>query len=338
MNHYNLCKDIWNYSDILIPLSFFSGLCTPYDEFLLLTIPLMSISIISILFKGKTKEIKELNLLYQEFLKNYHHLNEHFELKDPILLQTMFVYLLRHGYLSKDKNFQCTGEKFYDLPHISGVEIFLGDAVCRHIATMFRDILRIEGWKSDTFSCYQRTKEVWYEPLTEFKHTEEELQSWISKELLNVETQKKFYQILKQSIEANIPIEFYSRWIDDKFFGKRYGNHLICFSQTENHSYFLDPSQNRYYQYREEKNKKILYDDYDDRILLKKKQSYGDYFINEEFYHDNTKSFVTFEEAREKKNDMNQICEKEQEYFQKFYLENKEIYKEIADKMLKLKK
>lgn len=88
----------------------------------------------------KTKTGKELEELYQKFLKNYCQFNNFFELDNPIQIQIMFSYLLEEGYLSYHKsfNFKNSSESFHWL---EGTRVIEGQAVCRHISSMFKDIL-----------------------------------------------------------------------------------------------------------------------------------------------------------------------------------------------------
>ena len=88
-----------------------------------------------------TRELKEINNLYQEFIKNYNELNKVFHFDNPIEIFTMFIYLTYHGYLSVDKKFEFYRNQTRDIKSMMGVNIILGGGVCRHLASMLTDIL-----------------------------------------------------------------------------------------------------------------------------------------------------------------------------------------------------
>ena len=97
--------------------------------------------------KTITETIYEINSLYNEFLDSYSNLNHTFNISNPIELYGLYHYLLYNGYFSGNKRFVFSGElkndRFcYDNYHL-GCNIFTGYGVCRHIASLFSDILKI---------------------------------------------------------------------------------------------------------------------------------------------------------------------------------------------------
>ena len=87
-----------------------------------------------------TKEIQQIKKLYQEFLSEYVKLNKKLELQHPLELYTLYNKMLQSGYLSKDKTFHFGDTNVKDIRGISPTNVINGEAVCRHIAVMLKDI------------------------------------------------------------------------------------------------------------------------------------------------------------------------------------------------------
>ena len=81
---------------------------------------------------------------YRQFFKRYKVLNEELSFKEPISIYTLFVYMYKNGFLSKDKfiEFKVFYKKYLDIINLYGTNIFSGKGVCRHIGSMLTDILR----------------------------------------------------------------------------------------------------------------------------------------------------------------------------------------------------
>ncbi len=103
---------------------------------------------------SKTKDLKEINELYNEFLNNYKILNETFNLNEPLSIYKMYVNLLYNGYLSKDKTFEFNNQNSKEFNNLFGINIFNGYGVCRHISPMLSDILNKSNITSYNISTY----------------------------------------------------------------------------------------------------------------------------------------------------------------------------------------
>lgn len=105
-----------------------------------------------------TKDITEIKKLYQEFINNYTKLNETFELDNPIKIYTMFTYLYSNGYLSQSKSFEFSGEGVKDMTPIMGANVLVGKGVCRHVSTLFADILHNQDIDVSQLICIMHDK------------------------------------------------------------------------------------------------------------------------------------------------------------------------------------
>ena len=290
----------------------------------------------------KTKTGKELEELYQEFLKNYCQFNNFFELDNPIQIQTMFNYLLEEGYLSQHKTFKFenSDELFYWL---EGTRVIEGQAVCRHISSMFKDILQILG-----FSAYQLPVHISEAEkrilLLQQKLNLEEFKEFLLYRLNQIKISPEEHQELLQYINSsNIQLGesnevlFYHG--NEKSLKLSKSNHVITSVFTSGKDYFLDPTQCRIYH---RKNIKILYDKEVDckifeipaRLCCSGKEEYN--ALKERLHHPQEQLSRTEEESLIMKTKM--LCQENTDIFEQFYNKNCELYNEINKKILKLKK
>ena len=106
--------------------------------------------------------VKELTLLYREFLHNYSRLNKLFNFNNPVEIYTMFYYLLFRGYLSSHKTFLKTDLVTTDLHNILGVNVLAGKSACRHNASLLADILENLGFEAYTLTVFEdSSNQVW---------------------------------------------------------------------------------------------------------------------------------------------------------------------------------
>ena len=64
--------------------------------------------------------------------------------------------MLQSGYLSKDKTFHFGDTNVKDIRGISPTNVINGEAVCRHIAVMLKDIYNAYGIEGNTLNVFQR--------------------------------------------------------------------------------------------------------------------------------------------------------------------------------------
>lgn len=122
-----------------------------------------------------------------------------------------------------------------------------------------------------------------------------------------------------------------------------YANHAIVFATQDEKSYFLDPTINTAYR-RDQENPNILY--YDDnekiRILINKNTSTIINITNKNYKlirQNLLKQYpsVSLEEEHEKFKQLYAFCQLSAPYLEKFFAHNQEIYRDIDDKLEKIK-
>ena len=99
-------------------------------------------------------------------------LNEELSFKEPISIYTLFVYMYKNGFLSKDKSieFKVFYKKYLDMINLYGINIFSGKGVCRHIGSMLTDILNESNVKillhKDMYEDFYNENKVFYEDMS----------------------------------------------------------------------------------------------------------------------------------------------------------------------------
>lgn len=269
-------------------------------------------------------------------------MNKIFDLSDPIQIHTMFNYLLYKGYLSRDKKFEFSSKQARDIFDVSGANVIVGKAVCRHISAMLTDILNDDGIASCQLGVYSREYCTSINIIDEPKYTKEELINWVETHI----TDDKVFNLCMNIIEeldnqGNKSIEFSYELTDDKNpLIREIGNHAISFALKDGACYFLDPTQTRIYRM-SETNKNVLYDDICEvpiRLIssLVLNAYAEDYFkIKKEI---NKYPSVSKEEEKLMIEKTMNLCYENTDVFENFYHENSELYGDISNKVLKIKK
>lgn len=290
-----------------------------------------------------TKDINQIRNLYMEFLKQYNKLNKTFDLNNPVEIYTMYNYLLYNGYLSANKEFEFSGVQTIDLNSLSGINVIAGNGVCRHISAMLIDILNSNGIKARQLGVYSKDYNINIKFLEEEKYSKEELVNWVRTHIVNEQTYQFIMQLVDELVDnQNKNIELSWNVVDDKNILKRkIGNHAITFAIKDGKNYFLDPTQTRIYRMKEA-DKGILYDDECDyipirfvsSIVLNKPKGYVELnkLLTDEY------SSISIDEEQSMIDDTMNKCKSNIDVFEKFYVDNCELYNDVASKVLSIKK
>lgn len=148
--------------------------------------------------------------------------------------------MLQSGYLSKGKTFHFGDTNVKDIRGISPTNVINGEAVCRHIAVMLKDIYNAYGIEGNTLNVFQR----------DFSERENK-----GKNILKI-----LNEICEESRKTGIPLidliheyeeelnRYYEYTIpsgDTKTI--KTGNHKITTAVYQGNTYYLDPTQSRIY-------------------------------------------------------------------------------------------
>ncbi len=279
-----------------------------------------------------TKDVSEISELYNQFIKNYNELNKMLNLTNPVEINTLFSNLLYDGYLSKDKKFEFSEEQIKDIYNLSGADIITGKGVCRNISATLTDILNDYGIKSSQLSVF------YDDSLEDIEAIKNELNRFLDEILCN-DNQKLIKELLKKIINKNHNTGLISDIVSlKKGVEKIFGNHEITYSINNDKIYFLDPTHSTVYRLSKE-NRKILLEN-DEKVLItfqiKTNHSKCVLNVNKELFSKYKR--ITKEKEEKLIKETNIIYKDNKDIFDKFYSDNNELYGEISNKLLSIKK
>lgn len=292
--------------------------------------------------KPATKDIDEIVTIYHQFIKNYNQINIEFELNNPIQIYTMFNCLLYDGYLSKDKEFQFSGAEARDKCSILGANIIMGKGVCRHISSTLKDILLDYGIEACNLGCYSKILTISVTKLKNQKYSYIELREWVKKNVIDERACRSLYDYIDE-LEKQKKYAKFSYSLEDEMNSvkKWIGNHIICYSRYNGQDYYLDPSQIRIYRLNHES--KTLFDNQEDGDL--------EFRIIPTLYSNSLKELMKMsnkllrpnpslpiEEEQKLVMDTKLLYGQNADIFEQFYNDNHEIYNEISNRLVKIKK
>lgn len=325
----------------IFKLGFLGNIALCFSDFSSLVAFIMPLDIAMIEFGGRyTKDVQEVYALYQYFIDNYVSLSKRLYLDKPMETWTMFNYLLNNGYLSKDKKFKKIKGATLDLYPLYGANIFAGTGVCRHISAMLSDILRTQGYEAYNLSCTMSAKSLWAKAVKNATKTHEEQLRIIDASGLDEEIKNNLRNYLYRRWELNRETDMV--WEKSKFsLTDIIGNHVICFAEDENYSYFLDSMNSLWL----EKDGKVLVGIKDNTLNKIKPKLAIELFLNElgklsalEQSLQNSKPTMDKDQAREMVEGTNRILSNNKDVIESFYQENRELYEEVSDKLMRIRK
>lgn len=275
--------------------------------------------------ESHTKEVQKIKTLYQEFLSEYVKLNRIFEFQNPIEIYTFYNKMLYDGYLSKNKEFHFGETTIRDIKDIYSSNIMNGEAVCRHIATMLKEIYNAYGIEGNTLTVYQSDFDVMQDNVENMLSLLEEIHN--EHQRTNIPFLDLVYQYeeeLNKYYEYTIPKK------DKKL--TIIGNHKITTAVYQGDTYYLDPTQSRIYKPSSIK-ENILIDTSaagDIHILPKQKK-------NKKVLATLTDAVTAPSEDREYIDMTTRIYSSNKDIIEAYYQSQKELYSDIAEELSKIK-
>lgn len=272
-----------------------------------------------------TKDIIEIRKLYNNLIKDYNKLNKIFEFQNPIEIYTFYNKMLYDGYLSKNKEFHFGETTIRDIKDIYSSNIMNGEAVCRHIATMLKEIYNAYGIEGNTLTVYQSDFDVMQDNIENMISLLEEIHN--EQQRTNISFLDLVYQYeeeLNKYYEYTIPKK------DKKL--TIIGNHKITTAVYQGDTYYLDPTQSRIYKPSSIK-ENILIDTSaagDIHILPKQKK-------NKKVLATLTDAVTAPSEDREYIDMTTRIYSSNKDIIEAYYQSQKELYSDIAEEISKIK-
>lgn len=99
----------------------------------------------------KTEEYQGLKEYYNKIIDNFISFANSLDIKDPIEIFSLYVYMYRGGYLSYNRQFTYDID-MKDLSLLNGLDVIRGTGVCRSISSMLTDIYQRMGFNSSNLS------------------------------------------------------------------------------------------------------------------------------------------------------------------------------------------
>lgn len=264
-----------------------------------------------------TKDIIEIKRLYNDLIKDYNKLNKIFGFQNPVEIYTLYNKMLYAGYLSKDKEFHFGKDRVRDIMTIQGVNIVNGEAVCRHIAPMLKDIYLDYGITSYDISVFQKDIEI-----------DKGMLSYYRRELQKVSAIKGIpVEDLNYLLEDKIQ-EAFSYYISPEDIGKL-TNHRITKAIYQDKDYYLDPTQTRMYKPSMGDSNILISEDgqRDTRIIPRANPSEAI----------KTKPSTPFSEDLKYVRSTINIYEQNKDILERFYREHQELYNYISNLLSNIK-
>ncbi len=291
--------------------------------------------------KFYTKDINNIKKLYDDFLNNYKKLNKNFELNNPIEIYSMYVFLLNNGYLSKNKEFHYSS-KVTDSKCFLGEEAMSGNGCCRNISSMLTDIFNKSNLKSVPLRVYldnKYGKEIKFETVGKSEAIDRKTSEWIDSHVKNKASISMISDLLKECSETGMSLKVSRETIENARILKSPGttNHAITYVRAYDRNYYFDPTNEEIY-HMSEMDPGMLYSDdivvrYK-KVLYRPREKEDSKIIKKILLPENT----TKEEEKRFIREVQDICSDNLDYFDRFYDENKDIYEEVTDKLVKVKK
>lgn len=272
-----------------------------------------------------TKEILKITNLYNELIDNYVKFNKDFNLEHPIEIYQLYNYMLYNGYLSKNGKFEFGESPIKDIWSLLGVNVVTGKAVCRHIASMLNDTYNKMDINAYTYNCHLDSNGILFDTLKENISTLET----ILESLSNNNERKELEKLISAQKKL---LKNYKPPLIKK------SNHLINISSKDGICYITDSTNQMILKKEEDKEyKNILKLDLISPLGSKIKliKSHGNY--------DKKREILLLPNSSEEDDDkiitnINTLCNNNLDLLNKFRCENSELYSDINDKLMKIKK
>lgn len=184
-------------------------------------------------YEKYTKDMVNLKKLYNLLIEDYTKLIHTLELTHPTEIYQMYNHMLYNGYLSYNGEYKFGDSPNKDISYLMGANVVTGRAVCRHTASMLRDIYECYGISSQALlvNCF----------------IEEELVNGIKdhiklikKEILHSDDEK-FIELTTRTLL--VLEEIYKKYKKDiKLAEKGKANHVITLVGHDNTCYMFDPT------------------------------------------------------------------------------------------------
>jgi len=286
-------------------------------------------------YEKYTKDMVNLKKLYNLLIEDYIKLIHTLELTHPTEIYQMYNHMLYNGYLSYNGEYKFGDSPNKDISYLMGANVVTGRAVCRHTASMLRDIYECYGISSQALPVNCFIEEELINGLE--KHIK-----LIKKEILHSED-KKFVELMTSSLFTLE--EIYKKYKKDiKLAEKGKANHVITLVGHNNTCYMFDPTNQTIFH-----KDSSFFEDYpltspivSSKMVLTKISGKKSSFLPKDKREIVTQNLL-LPDSNEEENQIiitstNNLLERNQDIIHGFASGHRELYEEINNSLMKVRK
>lgn len=313
----------------LLPLSIF----TPLEiDLLIILVQSGLLSFHYLTKEEKTKDVVQVHDLYDDIITDYGKIVRDFGLTNPLEISTLFEQIYRNGYLSKDKEFVFCTDGVRDIKSIYGANIVSGIGVCRHISSMLDDLYKKLGYESCILGVHLRDYDIDWS-VTNEKSSQSisdiyEIIEHISKKEECEELKNIINEFRELGLNVTAEVVFNSKKL------KGQANHAINFIPYKGQAFFIDPTNFRDYKLNRE-HPKFFTNGFDEFIYIDSMAHISN--ANPKILKKLDLPSQSFYEDTLLRKRVSTLFEKNRDIFEQFYLEHEDIYREMSNKLEKIK-
>lgn len=256
-----------------------------------------------------TSDLQEIKKLYNQFITNVSDFSKKLNFNDPVSLFTMYQFMYRNGYVSKDNKSKYDID-MKDFSSLNGVDVIRGTGVCRSYASFLTDLFNERGMYSSNL-LVNTTKDV----LLNGDH----LGNYPTREH-SEQTKKMVDIVMKYTNMTGI------------------SNHVVTLVADEDNSFVFDPT-NDLFLVKGENNRLLLANDQDYFMRISPTMYRFHYLLKSMNHLDKYSSVeeklelptVPYRVYRRMYLDALQKCKRNIEGFKDFYLTNQSLIEDITN-------
>lgn len=286
-------------------------------------------------YEKYTKDMVNLINLYNSLIEDYTKLIHTLELTHPTEIYQMYNKMLYNGHLSYNGEYKFGDSPNEDISYLMGANVITGKAVCRHTASMLRDIYECYGMSSQTLpvNCF-----IGEELMKGIK----ESIKLMKKEILN-SNDEKFIELMTKSLF--MLEEIYASYKKElRMVDKGLANHVITLVGHDNTCYMFDPTNQTIFH----KDSTFLIDSPLTSPIVSSKTEFTKICDKKSTFLPKEKRKVTTQnlllpDSCEEENQAiitttNNLLDRNQDIIHGFADQHRELYEEINNSLLKVRK
>lgn len=281
---------------------------------------------------------------YKDLLKRYKKLLNELKINDSLSIYFINNYLIHNGYFSVNHkmNYKSSND-FLDYRNTLASEIVAGRGVCRHLSIFLRDIYKEMGFESYAVVVKLNDVKTKFINVTREQFNKNEIIKYIDNKCID----ERKIRYLKNKIEESLQNNKYTKVLieynykKDPFICNICGNHVMTLVKENDKAYFLDSLNKDIY------NKNADFFTSEDDAMV-----YINYIITSVFEQkkavsnikriipliDNIDTYEKMDKIATISKNIDEMIINNKNLLDDFYSNNLQLYSNMCDRLLKLKK